>query len=232
MKNIKIFWGMDHKVGTTMLAQSYAEILAKKGSSVLLLTLSENGGDDYFEASTASIDDLRSRLACNLLTPDILKEQAVKAAGIYKINGHTNPQNPYGYTVEMGQNLIKSAVSAFDNVIIDCGTGLHSPLGIAALKYDGDNVFVMSQQESCMRSWDNLNKQMTGLSIVPQIVVVNKFIKGDHYNINYVAQRTGIPQSFIKTVVESEFGIQAEYERNTILYFGEKQFEKDVSGLS
>lgn len=253
MENVTVFWGVDHKVGTTMIAQSYAEVLASKNkrsdykktdnkksdsNSVLLLTLSEGLGDDFFSGTAVSVNELRSKLSCGLLTEEDIKRSGLESTtqgepidGIYKINGILNPKDSYAFTVEMVQDFIKMASNAFSHVVVDCGTGLHSPLTIAPLTSKSNNIFVLSQSESALRKWDELSEQMSKSGIMPQSVVVNKFIKGDKYTSSYISQRTGIPHNLFTTVGDSDFGNQAESERKTILYFGEKQFEKDILAI-
>lgn len=232
MNNVCKFWGTDHKVGTTMLAQSCAEILATSGSKrVLLLTLSENSGDDFSCEGCKSIEDLRHRLACNLLTKENILEYINKSGEIYKINGLANPKNMFSFSTEMTIGLIDIAARAFDEVIVDSGTGLSSPLTLAALTYNRNNVVVFSQQASSLRCWNVLRDKMTEHGILLALTIINKFIKGDHITPSYIAQRTGIMQNTFKTVAESEYGIQAEADRKTLLYFGEKQIEKDLTNI-
>lgn len=232
MENIKIFWGVDHKVGTTMIAQSYGESLAsRENESVLLLTLSHNLGDDFFSEQAISINELRSKLSCGLLTEDDIRNSAVKGESIYKLNGLLDHKDMYAFTIEMIIDLLQISSRVFDYVIVDAGTGLNSPLSIGSLTSQAKNIFVLSQNESSLRKWNLVSDNMSKLSIMPQAVVINKFFKGDKYNLSYISQRTGIPQNLFETVTESEFGVQAESEQKTLLYFGESQFEKDIGNL-
>lgn len=231
LNNTKIFWGADHKVGTTMIAQLYAEALAADNKSVLLLTVGSGLGDDFFSEPTGDINELRSRLSCGLLTKEIIKESAQKNDKIYKLNGLLSTKDAFAFTEDMVIKLIKISRDVFDHVVVDCGTGLSNPLVVGALSSKYSKHFVFTQSESGLRRWEQVSEQMSKLGVVPQSVIVNKFIKGDSYSTNYISQRTGIPQNLFKTVCESDFGIQAESERKTLLYFGEKQLEKDVDGL-
>lgn len=231
MNELLILWGADHKVGTSMLAQSCAEIQARTNENVLLLTFSTNPGDDFFKTETHSIEALRSRLSCGLITKDNIRSYTQKGNGIYKLNGLINPRSMYGFTPKMAADLINIATRAFDKVIIDCGTGLDNPLALTALKYSRDIIYIFSQQESSVRRFELLEERISELGLVPKKAVINKFLKGDKYSPSYISQRTGIPQSMFKSVSESEFGIQAEADRNTLLYYGDKQFEKDIKNL-
>ncbi len=231
MGNLKVFWGADHKVGTTMLAQSYAEKLTEQNKEVLMLSVCTNPGDDFYDEYAFGIEDLRTRLSCSLLTKENIREYANKGEVFYKLNGLSSIGKMYGFTPDMAFELIRIASEAFDEVIVDCGTGLDNPLTIAALTYDRNLVFIFSQQESSLRSWQLLSEKMSKLGVVPRIAVINKFFKGDKYSLSYISQRTGLPQSIFKTVAENEFGIQAESDRKTLLFYGDKQYEKDIKTL-
>jgi len=231
LDNIKIIWGTDHKVGTTMIAQSYTEVIAGDKENVLLLTLSTNPGDDFYDEEALSIEALKSRLSCGLITKDNIKKYALKGKDFYKLNGLSKTKNMYGFTLTMAVDLIQVSIEAFDEVVIDCGTDLDNPLALAALSFERNNVFVFSQQESSIRSWEAISEEMSALRIVPDIAVINNYYKADNYTVGYISQRTGIPQNIFKTVKESEFGIQAEADRKTLLFYGDKQYEKDIRNL-
>ena len=231
MDNMRIIWGTDHKVGTTMLAQSYAEKLAEKNENILLLTLSSDPGDAFYAEKAMSIEECRNRLSCGLLTKENIREYAIKGKSFFKLNGLSHPRNMFEFTPSMAGDLIRISSEAFDEVVIDCGTGLDSPLTLAALSFGRKNIFVFSQQESSVRSWQRSSDEISALGIVPDIAVINKFFKGDNNTPGHIAQRTGLSQNIFRTVVESEFGLQAEADRKTILYYGDKQFEKDIKAL-
>ena len=230
--SVKVFWGTDHKVGTTMLAQSFAELISKGNDSVLLLTLSTNLGDDFYTDQTNNMEDLRKKLSCGLITKENIRQYAVKGNKYHKLNGLSNEKAAYEFTKDMIDELINTAESAFDNVIIDSGTGLSNPLPISALTYGRDNITIFSQQESSIRRYEYIAEQMSRIGSIIKTAVINRFIKGDKLSIGYFAQRTNLPQNIFKTVTESEFGIQAEADRQTLLYYGDSKFEKEIIALN
>lgn len=231
MNNIRTFWGSDHKVGVTMIAQAYAETLAAANNEVLLLSVCEGPGDDFFDDNAPGIEELRSRLACRLNTKEYIKDYAYKGNGIYKINGFKNPLNILSFTEDMATHLLSTASDAFDYVVVDGGTGLINPIAITALNSNRNNTYVLSQQESSIRNYELMWESIRKLAPQPSSVIINKYVKGDQYTINYIAQRTKMPQNIFKTVYESDFGNQAEAERQSLLAFGEKQFSKDIRHL-
>lgn len=232
MDNIKTFWGSDHKVGVTMIAQAYAETLVAKGArDVLLLSISEGRGDDFYDENAPGVNELRNRLSCNLITKEYMQTFAHKGAKIYKINGFKNMIKTMMFTKEMGESLLRNASDAFDFVVVDGGTGINNPLLISALNINRNNTYVFSQQESSLRNWGHVLELIKKMAPQPSSAIINKYVKGDRYTVNYIAQRTGLPQNIFKTVSESDFGNQAEADRQTLLAFGEKQFQKDINNL-
>lgn len=231
MDNVRAIWGSDHKVGTTMLAQSYTEKLAEKNENTLLLTMSTDPGDDFYGEKALGIEEFRNRLSCGLLTKENIRKYALKGNSFYKLNGLSSPKNMFEFTPVMAEDLISVSAEAFEEIVIDCGTGLENPLTLAALSNVRNSTFVFSQQESSLRSWERVEEELSILGVIPAIAVINKFFKGDKYTPGYFAQRTGLPQNIFRTVIESEFGIQAEADRKTILYYGDKQYEKDIKNL-
>ena len=73
MNKIISFFGADYSVGTTMTAQSTAEILAENRKKVLLILASSNPLMDYFKTGdiiNRSIDELRPSLRAENLTKE------------------------------------------------------------------------------------------------------------------------------------------------------------------
>lgn len=231
MENIKVFWGTDHKVGSTMIAQSCAEVLASNSvGDVLLLTLGGCPGDDYIEGNAIGLKEIRNRLSCNLISKNNIRDYTSKIGNMYKINGLKNPKAMYSFTPEMVENLL-NACSSFHSVIVDCDSDLNNPLSLTALTMTRNNYFVLSQQESSLRKWERSKELLSTINAIPRSIVINKYIKGDQYNLSYLSKRIGYHQNIFNTINESDFGLQAEAERKSILHFGEKQYEKDIKRL-
>lgn len=229
MDNIKVFWGSDHKVGVTMISQSYSELLASNtGKNILMISLSDNLGDDFQRENVKEIDELKSRLSCGLMTKEYIFNFAIKQDSFYRINGFSNIINALCFTPEMITQLLTVACEAFDYVVVDCGTGINNPAVKAALNIGRNNTYIFTQQESSIRRWELTADYMEKNTVKPSLVIINKYIKGDQYTTKYISQRLRLPQNIFKTVIESDFGNQAEADRKTILSFGETQFADDI----
>ena len=111
MEKVIGFFGGDHQVGATMVAQSFAEVLQQRGKKVLYLMGSGKFGEEFLPLSGKhSIDDLKASVRSGRVTAEDFYQNLEQIRGLWVLPGVRN-QLTAGYFTENTFEVLLSEVS-------------------------------------------------------------------------------------------------------------------------
>lgn len=215
------FFGADHKVGTTMMAQSAAELLAEESGDgdVLFLMLNESGGTEYVREEPAYLDPLKSKLESRMMDVSDFYRSCRKCGKLYLLGGVENQHEYRHYMPEDAAHLVGMARTLFKTVMIDCGNRLDDGMSVGALSAADSQILVLTQGEIVIQRWERKRGLYNKLGILPDLYLLNSYLSQDTYNKAYIQERLGIPSSQLHTVGRSDRGWRAEKESRTFAAF-------------
>lgn len=177
-KKIAVFMGADSKVGTTMICQSVAEVIANNSSlKVGYFVLSDKKNDNYMQGAN-SLDLLKGKVTNDLLTKEDILDAMIKKDNIYLLAGISNLLEIRRYSLKHIEALLTMAADIFDVTIVDAGSNLDNPLTIAALKYTNNILMITSQAPASKNQFDTNSSILNNLMLNKEsfMLVVNKYI--------------------------------------------------------
>ncbi|MDR2132366.1 MAG: hypothetical protein LBP30_03360 [Clostridiales Family XIII bacterium] len=234
MSEYFIFHGIDHKVGTTMVALSVAEALAERlpEKKVLFLALNGRESAEYVRAGAESVDALKSRLESRLLGEEELIAHCFCAKNLYALGGIANEEDERYYMPEAASFLLDVAGRAFDFVVADGGNRLDNGLAFGALLYDANRFLVLTQQETALARWEKRKALYERLCVMPKAYVLNNYVEKDIYPADYVARRFEEERERFHCVRFVQGGRRAEIERKTLWASAADGFADDIAALA
>ncbi|MEF9921722.1 MAG: hypothetical protein RR313_07025 [Anaerovoracaceae bacterium] len=235
MKKIITFFGGDSQVGTTMIAQSVAEIIAKGGNRVALIMASSEYGLDYIDQNQdLSLDDLKTNITNNHLTVEDVKGIMFEHNDISIVPGIKNITTLKYYGEDDIEIMIKPLEKNYDFIIIDAGNNVQYGLSMSALKHSEKRYYVITQQEKSVRRFKNLQQSILGPLNWNGQIIINKY-NGNmaFYSPKQIEEIFKTKKAF--TISYIEYGWQAESDRSTLLKYpkfaeGIKQIVNDILG--
>lgn len=237
-KNIVTFFGADSKVGTTMIAQSVAEVLAMRTDiKVGLLFLNNQPSTNYIKKTEkTSLDDIKIKLFNNILKPEEIVDVCIKEDNdLYILPGADYIPDIRQYHPKHIDKLIQLAAERFNLIIIDAGSNIDSGLAIAALSTTKNKYLVTTQQETVRRNFERISNQLFNhldIDVKDFILVVNKYIKSNYI---YSARQTAdlYKMMLATSIPHLEFiGWQAEIDRKTLIHYEDVLFNNQVNQLA
>lgn len=237
-QNIITFFGADSKVGTTMIAQSTAEMLAQNtNADIGLFFLNGKPSTCYMKRKDKiGLDDIKIKLMNNILTSNELTEACVKENHhLYILPGAEFLLDVRHYHPEHIEQLIKLAAERFSLIIIDAGHNIDSGMAIAALNMTKNKYLVTTQQEMTRKNYERMESQVfRRLQIEPDdfMLVVNKYV-----NTNRIYSAKQVSDLYRMTLAVSvphlEFlGWQAEFDQKTLLHYDNESYNRHVDQLA
>ncbi|HKM28128.1 MAG TPA: hypothetical protein VJY37_00435 [Anaerovoracaceae bacterium] len=244
MERVFVFFGGDTQVGTTMIAQSVAEVLGKMGKSVLLVLAGSEYGTDYINANLdMSLDDIKSNIASNQLRVEDVKGIMYEHNDVMVLPGIKNITTIKYYSTDDMAILLSPLEKAYDYIIVDAGSNIQFGLTVSALKHAGRRYYVVTQQEKCLRRFKNLYETVLNPLGYCGKLIINKFNNNmAFYTQRQVEEVLGIIDStghdaFGESIAVNyvEYGWQAEADRVTLLKYsrfaeGINQIAMDICG--
>jgi MinD-like ATPase involved in chromosome partitioning or flagellar assembly len=234
MSEYFIFHGVDHKVGTTMIALSVAEAVAERQPEkrVLLLALNGRESTEYVREGAESVDALRSRLESRLLGEEELIAHCLHVKNLSVLGGVVNEEEERYYMPEAAAFLLDVAGRAFDLVVADSGNRLDNGLAFGALAYDVNRFLVLTQQETALTRWEKRRVLYERLGVMPKAYILNNYIEKDICPADYVARRFAEEQRPFHRVRFVQGGRRAEIERKSLWVSAAEGFKDDVAALA
>ena len=230
---IAVFYGADHKCGTSMLAQSAAEYAAEKNKdmNVLLIHTESGCGELYCPSVSESLESIRPYLAEKLIDSRALIEKSRYKDNLFIIGGPVKPGSSALYQPDMAQYLLDSLSASFDIVICDAGAEFEHAMSLGAL-FSADKIFVVTtQHEHAVRRYEWTKALFKKLGINPSAVIVNCYSSFGINTPEMISERAEISEDRLLFVRKSENGQRAEEDNRTILSLRDVRFTKDIAKI-
>lgn len=220
MKKVIGFFGGDSQVGTTMIAQSMAELLQQRGQRVLYIMGSGKFGDEFFNLEGRhSIDDLKAGVRSGRVTLEDLFQNLEECRGLWVLPAVRNPLTARYFTENTYEILLAEAASEFDYTVIDGGCDAALGMTIAAMNTSDHRFFVTTQQSKSIRRLVLQQKNVVQPLKLQGTLIINQYLKdpgllmkGDILALCEMEEAYTIPYM--------EYGWQAEMEGRSLLRYG------------
>ncbi|MCR5481463.1 MAG: hypothetical protein K6F52_01520 [Clostridia bacterium] len=234
MENLYVFHGVDHKCGTTMIAQSVAEMLAEsdRKKTVLLLSLAGRRNADFVRESTDPIDCYKSRIDSGLdVTKKLLRKNKC-GENLYFISGVDNELEERYYLPQTAERLLEGLERDFDIIIADAGSEIDNGLAIGGLQMAKKKYLVMTQNESALRRYEKNWLLYESLKLNFSGYIINKYSDDSPYDISYLSRRMGVEKEMLHRINLAGSGLQAEMDCRTLLGYREEKYIQDVEKIA
>lgn len=234
MKNLVAFHGADHKVGTTMLAQSAAEIIASsmKELRILFVSLQGRPGTEYIREVGQTIDGLKIYLNNKVLPKDEVLRTCRKTENYYVLGGVKDPLESRRYFPDAAIYLLDTVAEDFDLIIADTGNNPDNGLTAGALQTAGLRYCVLTQQETALRRYEQMQPIYSMMELTFDQWVVNKFIFDDPYSLSLISKRLHIPADCLIPVDFAGYGREAEMDCKPLISYRNEKYISDIIDLA
>lgn len=234
MENLFVFHGTDHKCGTTMVAQSVAEIIAEQRKNINVLMISLNGrkSNEYVSENIAPIDNYKLQIDSGIIIDKNIIAKNKHKDNLYMVGGIEKELEQRYYLPNTAAKLLEGMTPQFEIIIADTGSEIDNGLAIGGLSLSKLNMMVMTQNESAVCRYEKNREIFNQLKINFDAYLINKFCEDDPYSLSYFSQRLGIPGEKLKKIHMANCGRQAEMEYRTFVNYNEEQYIQDVIKIS
>ena len=229
MKNVIGFFGGDSQVGTTMIAQSFAELLADQGLKVLLVSASGKYGDTFIKmGATHSIDDLKASIRSGKVDREELLQSLEKKKNLWILPGVRNPLLAKYFPENTIQVLLDAVREDFEYMIVDGGSDYHLGMTISALNDSDMRFFITTQQAKSLYRHALYQKQIMKPLQLTGTLIVNKYIKDPALFLRTdILRFCEAKEAFF--IPYMEYGWQAEMEGTTLMAY--RSFYKAIERM-
>ena len=234
INNVVVFHGVDHKVGTTMIAQSVAEMIANENKSlkILFISLNERESTEYVREAPISIDHLKMHIDNKMINSADFLKSCKHSDNFYMMAGVSNEIEERYYYPDTSRYLLETVTPEFDITIVDSGNEIDNGLAVGALTISWEIFLVITQQESILRRYERLKGIYEELGINISTYVVNKYYDQDPYNLDYIIDRLQIDKRFISKVESTGYSRQAEIDYRTLIEYKNEKYIRDVTEIT
>ena len=234
MDKVFVYYGADHKCGTSMICQSVAERIANEFPELKILVVHTEGrkGSDFVSGISESMERIRPYLAEGFLDAEEIFSQSKLTRNLYFIAGEEQLDSASSYPPGMSDLFLSTMKSKFDLIFCDSGSDIEHGLALGSL-FVADAVYiVMLQSESVLRRFEWLYPLYSKLNVNTAHYIINKYDKENPFSIRYIQDRLGFSINQFLTVRESPQGCQAEIERCTLNKYNDRAYVKDITRMA
>lgn len=234
MDKVFVYYGVDHKCGTSMICQSVAEKIAKEFPALKILIAHTEGrrGTDFVSGVCESMERIRPYLAEGFLDGEEVFSKSKFKGNLYFVAGAEQLDSSNNYHPGMSDVFISTMKSKFDLIFCDSGSEIENGLALGAL-FMADAVYiVMQQSESALRRFEWLYPLYKKLNVKTAGYLLNKYDKDSPYSMKYLQERLDFIDNEFITIRESQQGKQAEIERCTLNHYNEKTYNVDIINMA
>lgn len=222
--NIVVFFGADTKVGTTMISQTVAEILAKKtGNKIFLGFMDGMPGTDYFKGSfQSSIDEIKLKLLNGVLNISDIQIECKVFDNLFVLQGVKNFLYRREYEMTDVECFLNILSENFDAVVLDAGCNIELALCLGSLVSTKNRYLITTPQKKSLVSFKSINEILDKLLLDSFSLIINKY-SPDFDKPHEIASKYN-NYTLVGWLPFLENGWQAEAE-NTLLYnYGDKKY--------
>jgi MinD-like ATPase involved in chromosome partitioning or flagellar assembly len=226
--------GVDSKVGTTMISQSLAELIARemKEIKVLLMAFNGKGGTGYVSMAGETMDNLRVALDSQVHSVNELLKGCRVMNNLYILNSSFGIGKERRYHPETVTPILNRLKDSIDLIITDCGGELDDGLAVGALKGADETYCVLTQQEFGLERYDRLKGWYERLEIHFNNFVVNKYRSDDRYGLKDIARRIDAEEDKVFKISETNYDRLAEIERRTFLNYKNGRYTEEIKCIA
>lgn len=235
-RNIHVFYGADSKVGTTMVAQSVAEIIAEHTTvNVGLLYMGSNPVHYFDSQGETGIDTIKIKLFNGILSREDLMKASIKTRlnNLYAITGSNGIQDLRYFHPTHAEDLLNLASECFDIVIVDAGSEIERGLSLGAIRMASSKYLVTTQQQNTKDAFRRVTDEVFHpLQIEKKefLCVINKYVEGaitekqlsTVYDVPVIGH---LPHLDMK-------GWQAELDHKSLLHFNHEGYVDGVKQVA
>jgi len=234
MEKLFSFHGIDHKVGTTMIAQSVAELIAteRKNLKILLITLNGRKNAGFLRENVETIDDYRMQIDSKIIVSKEFMGGTKQTENLHVLAGLVKENEERYYFPDSAAYLLEAIEDQFDIIIGDTGCEIDNGLALGGLLLSDNNFLVLSQTESSLRRFEEQEERFKQSKVRFEKYIVNKFEEKDPYTIQYIAKRLALEKSLFLKVHRVDYGRQAEMEYKTLIEFRDEGYKGDISQIA
>ncbi|HYE67065.1 MAG TPA: hypothetical protein VEA58_00555 [Anaerovoracaceae bacterium] len=234
LHNLFSFHGADHKVGTTMISQSVAEIISAHHPNLRILLIAMNGREstEYIRETPVGIDSMKFHIDNKMSTGEDFLKTCTHKGNFYIMAGISNETEERYYHPEMAKYLLEEVAPEFDLVFADCGNELDNGLAVGTLSVSEEVLLVASQQESVIRRYEKNRKILDDLGIGISVLIINKYYEQDPFGLPYIASRLEIEKEKFLKVESAGYSRQAEIDYKTLLEYKNEGYLQDIIAVA
>jgi cellulose biosynthesis protein BcsQ len=232
--NLYSFHGADHKVGTTMTAQSVAETISFYHPNLKILLAAMNGREssEYVRELPVSIDSMKFHIDNRMIDADDFLKTCTHKGNFYIMAGISNEAEARYYHPDMAGYLLEEVAPEFDLVITDAGNELDNGLTVGALSLSEEVFLIVTQQESALRRYEKNRKLLEDLGVGVAAFIINKYYEQDPYGLSYLSDRLETGKEKLYKVDSAGWSRQAEIEGKTLLEYKNETYILDIIVLA
>jgi hypothetical protein len=227
------FHGVDHKVGTTLLAQTTAEWYAQNRpkSRVLLVAFNRRKSCDFIREEPPSLETFRiPENGSPPLAEQVFRRFQVQG-NFYAMAGLEQEWNDRRYFPNHAEHIIGEARHFFQVIIADTGCDLDSGLALGALQQPGCHVLVTTQSEGALGRWEEQRERYRQLNISFFMAVLNKHQREHPLSLSYVMERMEEAGEFWLPIPYAPDGYRAEWEKRSLLSYHHRGCHRQLKNL-
>ncbi|NLP30833.1 MAG: hypothetical protein GX363_06880 [Clostridiales bacterium] len=234
MSQMFVFHGVDSKVGTTMISQSVAELIADnlKDKKILFASLNGRLNDQYADHVGESIEGIKIYLDNKVLSTNELMESCKRTDNLYHIAGIDSIGVSRYYHPETAMYFLEAIEDCFDIIVVDSGNELDDGLAIGALEGIKEKFCIITQQESVLKRYEKLETIYKKLGISFNCVIINKYNTSNSYDLDYITNRLSISSEEIMKVEMTDLYLQAEMDCCTLIHYNDRNYINDIIEIS
>lgn len=232
--NLFSFHGVDHKAGTTMIAQSVAEIISAGQPNLKILLIAMNGREsaEYVREKPVSIDSIKFHVDNRMISGEEFLKTCTHKGNFYMMAGVANETEARYYHPDMAKYLLEEIAPEFDLILADSGNELDNGLAAGALSVSGEVFLVMVQQESALRRYEKNRRLWDDLGFGVSAFLINKYCEQDPYGLSYIADRLEVEKEKFQKIASAEYYRQAETDYRTLLEYKNEAYHLDIIAVA
>ncbi len=219
MKKIAVFYGADHKAGTTMTALCTAQILARKNRDrkVLFAAINPDKSGEYLRNSVATLDEFRLQAENRILVAGEFLGKTRYKDNLYVLGGLSSRRDERHYFPGFVNCLIQQIGESFHHIIIDAGSRLESGLTVGCLELDAGKIAVFSQGQLCCDRFLENRPVLERLGVRFDMAVLNRYQARIPITPVEIGGLVGLHRQQVAVLPNSDLGLQAELQRESLV---------------
>lgn len=227
------FHGTDHKVGTTLLAQTTAEWYAQNRpkNKILLVAFNRRRSCDFIREAPPSLETFRVPEEGTTPSPEQLFRRFQVQGNLYVMAGLEQEWNDRRYFPSYVESVLDKAHRYFQVIIADTGCDLDSGLALGALQHPGCHVLVTTQNEGALARWEEQRGLYQQMEISFFMAILNKYHKDHPLSLSYVMERLDEIRGLWISVPFAPDGYRAEWEKRSLLSYHHRACHRQLKLL-